>query len=92
MTILKIPTPLRPFAGGNAEIDVPSGTIGDALSGLTDQHPDLRQHIFNEGGELRPFVNLYLNEEDVRYLDGLHTPVGEDDLLRIIPSIAGGIA
>ncbi|NJN43885.1 MAG: MoaD/ThiS family protein, partial [Anaerolineae bacterium] len=57
---------------------------------LTTQHPNLRQHIFNETGELRPFVNLFLNEEDVRYLDGVETPVKESDLLRIIPSIAGG--
>jgi adenylyltransferase/sulfurtransferase len=90
MTTLKIPTPLRPYAGGQEEIDVPSGTIGDALTSLTEQHPDLKQHIFNEEGQLRPFVNLYLNQDDVRYLDGLATPVAEKDLLRIIPSIAGG--
>ncbi|HUF38511.1 MAG TPA: ubiquitin-like small modifier protein 1 [Anaerolineales bacterium] len=92
MPTLKIPTPLRPYAGGQASIDVAGGRVADALADLTARHPDLRQHLFNDAGELRPFVNLFVNDEDVRYLDGVDTPVSDDDLLRIIPSIAGGSA
>ncbi|HLF90837.1 MAG TPA: ubiquitin-like small modifier protein 1 [Anaerolineales bacterium] len=90
MPTLKIPTPLRPYAGGQSTITVKGVKVGEALTDLTTQHPNLRQHIFNEAGELRPFVNLFLNDEDVRYLDGVETPVKDDDQLRIIPSIAGG--
>ena len=90
MPTLKIPTPLRPYAGGQATITVQGAKVGEALTDLTTQHPNLRQHLFNDAGELRPFVNLFLNDEDVRYLDGVETPVKDDDQLRIIPSIAGG--
>lgn len=90
MPTLKIPTPLRPYAGGQSEVEVSSGKISDVLTDLTTQHPNIKQHIFNETGELRPFVNLFLNEEDIRYLDGVETPVSDTDRLRIIPSIAGG--
>jgi len=90
MPTLKIPTPLRPYVGGQASISVSGGRVADALADLTAQHPNLRQHLFNDAGELRPFVNLFVNDEDMRYLDGVDTPVAETDLLRIIPSIAGG--
>jgi adenylyltransferase/sulfurtransferase len=90
MPQLKIPTPLRQYAGGNAAVDVHGAKIADALADLTAQHPNLKQHLFNEAGELRPFVNLFVNEDDIRYLNGVETPISESDLLRIIPSIAGG--
>lgn len=90
MLTLKIPTPLRPYAGGQAAVAVQGAKVADALADLTAKHPGLKQHIFNESGELRPFVNLFLNDEDVRYLDGVETPVKDGDQLRIIPSIAGG--
>ena len=90
MPTLKIPTPLRPYANGQAEIDVNGAKVDDALQDLVRQHPDLKPHLFNDTGDLRPFVNLFLGEEDVRYLDGLDTTLGDDDQLRIIPSIAGG--
>ena len=90
MPILKIPTPLRAYTGGRPAIDVEGSSVGEALSDLTARHPDLRPHLFNEAGELRPYVNLFLNDEDVRYLAGRETPVAKTDLLRIIPSIAGG--
>jgi molybdopterin converting factor small subunit len=90
MPTLKIPTPLRPYTGGQAAVNVSGKKVSDALADLTARHPGLRQHIFNDAGELRPFVNLFINDEDVRYLDGVDTPVAENDLLRIIPSIAGG--
>lgn len=90
MPTLKIPTPLRPYANGQAEIQVSGEKVADALADLTRQYPQLRQHLFNEAGELRPFVNLFLNDEDIRYLEGVDTPITDSDRLRIIPSIAGG--
>ncbi len=89
MTTIKIPTPLRAYTGGNSEIRVEGQTVGAALGDLVGQHPDLRQHIYN-GAELRNFVNVFVGEEDIRYRDGLETPLEPGDNLRIIPSIAGG--
>jgi adenylyltransferase/sulfurtransferase len=90
MPMLRIPTPLRPYAAGRSEIALTSATVSGALQELTDQHPDLKKHLFNEQGELRPFVNLFLNDEDVRHLQGMQTPLKDSDRLVIIPSIAGG--
>ncbi len=89
MPTIRIPTPLRPYAGNNATVKVSGTDVNSALTDLTQQFPDLRQHLF-ENDELRSFVNIYLNQEDVRYLDGSETPVAENDTLMIIPSIAGG--
>lgn len=89
MASIKIPTPLRAYAGGQAQVNVTGATVGAALNDLTDQYPELRPHLFN-GAELRNFVNVFLGEEDVRFLDGLDTEVDESASLRIIPSIAGG--
>jgi sulfur-carrier protein len=90
MTTIKIPTPLRSYTGGSAEIKVNGETVGAALGDLVTQHPDLRPHLYN-GQELRNFVNVFIGEEDIRYRDGLETPLEPSDNLRIIPSIAGGI-
>lgn len=89
MTTIRIPTPLRPYTGNQSSVAVSGATVGAALNDLTSQHPALRQHLF-DGEALRSFVNIYLNQEDVRYLDGAETAVGESDTLLIIPSIAGG--
>lgn len=89
MATIRIPTPLRPYAGGNGTVLVSGATVGAALDSLTQQHPDLRAHLF-EGDDLRSFVNIYLNKEDVRYLQGAETAVSATDTLQIIPSIAGG--
>jgi molybdopterin converting factor small subunit len=90
MTIY-IPTPLRPYVGGEDSVEVDAPTITEALDRLTDTHPDLRKHLFTGDGKLRAFVNLYLNDEDVRYLpEKEQTTVSTDDTLTIIPSIAGG--
>lgn len=89
MTTIRIPTPLRPYAQGQSKVAVSGATVGAALDSLTDQHPDLRQHLY-EGDNLRSFVNIYLNKEDVRQLDGADTVISEADTLMIIPSIAGG--
>lgn len=90
MTKIHIPTPLRQYVGKQSTVDVQAGTIGDALSGLTAQHPDLRRHLYNDDGKLRAFVNVYLNDEDVRYLQKEATPVNDGDTISIVPSIAGG--
>jgi molybdopterin converting factor small subunit len=89
MTVIRIPTPLRPYAAGNSTVTVQGQTVGQALDDLTQQHPQLRAQLF-EGDELRNFVNVYLNKEDVRHMDGPATAVADDDTLMIIPSIAGG--
>ena len=89
MPTIRIPTPLRPYSNGNSDITVSGSTVGVALDDLTQQYPHLRQHLF-DGDTLRSFVNIFLNQEDVRYLDGAETAVAESDTLMIIPSIAGG--
>ena len=91
--IVFIPTPLRPYAAGNDSVEVEAATITAVLQSLTETHPDLRKHLFTSEGKLRAFVNLYLNDEDVRYLPQKEeTPVTAADTLSIIPSIAGGLA
>jgi len=90
MTIF-IPTPLRLYAGGQDAVEVNAATVAEALEALTQAHPDLRKHLFTSEGKLRAFVNLYLNDEDVRYLPEKEAaPVSAADTLSIIPSIAGG--
>jgi adenylyltransferase/sulfurtransferase len=85
-----IPTPLRQYAGKSAAVDVNGGTVEDALANLVSQHRELRRHLFTDDGKLRSFVNVYVNDEDIRYLQKERTPVKEDDTLSIVPSIAGG--
>jgi molybdopterin converting factor small subunit len=91
MPTIRIPTPLRPYVGGNTEVAVSGETVGAALSDLTARHPDLRKHLYTDGGELRAFVNVFLGQDDVRHLQGENTPVKEADQLRIVPSVAGGV-
>ena len=90
MATLRIPTPLRSYSNGQAEIHVQGGTVGEAMDDLITHYPALRPHLFSGEGELRPFVNLFLNEDDVRHLQGVETPLKESDRLMIVPSIAGG--
>jgi molybdopterin/thiamine biosynthesis adenylyltransferase/rhodanese-related sulfurtransferase/molybdopterin converting factor small subunit len=85
-----IPTALRQYAGENTEIEVEATTAGEALNGLTRAHAGLRQHLYNDQNRLRSFVNVYLNDEDIRHAAGLETPVKDGDTLMIVPSIAGG--
>lgn len=89
MPTFRIPTPLRPYSGNQSQVAVSGQTVGAALDDLTARYPDLRQHLF-DGPQLRSFVNIYLNQEDIRYGDGVETAVAENDTLMIIPSIAGG--
>jgi molybdopterin converting factor small subunit len=90
MPKIHIPTPLRQYAGKQPAIDVKGSTVAEALSGLVSQHPDLRRHLYTEDGKLRAFVNVYLNDEDVRYLQKEATAVSDGDDISIVPSIAGG--
>jgi adenylyltransferase/sulfurtransferase len=86
-----IPTPLRPFTGCKPSIEIEAPTVGEALSLLTEYNPELRNHLFTPEGKVRAFVNLYLNDEDIRYLpEKDSTAVTAADTLSIIPSIAGG--
>jgi adenylyltransferase/sulfurtransferase len=85
-----LPTPLRPYAGGAASVEVAGRTVADALESLVSEHDGLRKHLYDEAGRLRSFVNVYKNDEDIRYLENGATPVSPGDALSIIPSIAGG--
>lgn len=88
---IHIPTPLRQYTGKQATVHVSARTIAEALAGLTSQFPELRKHLYTEEGKLRAFVNIYRNDEDIRYIDGKeNAPVNDSDSLSIIPSIAGG--
>ena len=88
---IHIPTPLRAYTGGQQTVNVPGATAGAALQQLTVAYPELQQHLYTPEGKLRSFVNIYLNDDDIRYLPQKDaTPVSEDDELTIIPSIAGG--
>lgn len=90
MTTIHIPTPLRTYADGQREATVDGATVREAMSDLITRFPALQAHLFNGNSELRPFVNLFLNDENIRDLQGLDTPIDADDRLMLIPSIAGG--
>ena len=90
MPKVHIPTPLRQYAGKQSAVDVKATSIADALSDLVAQHPELRRHLYTDEGKLRAFVNVYLNDEDIRYLQKEDTLVSESDTISIVPSIAGG--
>ena len=88
-TIL-IPTPLRPYTDKQESVEVAGKTVGEALSNLTTKYGDLRKHLYTDEGRLRSFVNVYLNDEDIRYLQKEQTPLAPGDTLSIVPSVAGG--
>ncbi len=90
MSVVKIPTVLRPQVGGNKEVELAGATVGAVVDALTARYPSLRGQLLTEGGELNRFVNVYVNGQDVRYLDGLATPVAERDEVRLLPAMAGG--
>ena len=90
MATLRIPTPLRPYAAGQGEVTVRGSTVGEALSELAERYSSLKPHLFTSDGQLRSFVNMFLNDEDIRKLNGLDTPMKENDRLMLLPSIAGG--
>jgi len=90
MAKIMIPTPLRPYAGNQDAVTLAGGTVGELLERLTQDHAELRRHLYTNEGKLRSFVNVYVNDEDIRYLGKESTPVGEKDVISIVPSIAGG--
>jgi len=90
MPTLRIPTPLRTYTNGQSEIDVCGQTVAEAMSYLVKEYPALQPHLYNDEGGLRPFVNIFLGEENIKDLQGSETPLREDDRLLLIPSIAGG--
>ena len=89
-TRILIPTPLRPYTDKKDAVDADGATVGELLADLTRKHGGLKAHLFNEQGKLRSFVNIYINDEDIRYLQSLETPVKEGDVLSILPALAGG--
>jgi adenylyltransferase/sulfurtransferase len=90
MPKIHIPTPLRQYTGKQSAIDVRGASVADALADLVAQHPDLRRHLYTDEGKLRAFVNVYVNDEDIRYLQKEATAIQESDSISIVPSIAGG--
>jgi molybdopterin converting factor small subunit len=90
MVKVLIPTPLRQYVGGKDSVELAGTSIGEVLGNLTMQFPDLRRNLYNDEGKLRSFVNIYLNDDDVRYLGKDKTSVSDGDTVTIVPSIAGG--
>ena len=89
-TKILIPTPLRTYTAMQDTIEVEGGTVGELLSNMTSTYTELRKHLFTEDGKLRNFVNIYVNDDDIRYLDKEETPGSSDDTVSIVPSVAGG--
>ena len=90
MAKILIPTPLRQFVDKKDSVDVTGATVGEALNALIAAHPDLKKNLYNDEGKLRSFVNIYLNDEDIRYMKKESTPLADSDTISIVPSIAGG--
>ena len=90
MPTVRIPTPLRQAARGNAEVKVAGDTVDDVIADLERQFPGLKERLVDDGGELRRFINIYVNEEDIRFLEGRKTALKDTDIVSIVPAIAGG--
>lgn len=89
---VRIPTPLRKFTQDQADVAIEGSTIGDVINNLEAQYGGIKERIVDESGAIRRFVNVYVNEEDIRFLDGPNTPVKNGDQVTIVPAIAGGCA
>jgi molybdopterin synthase sulfur carrier subunit len=87
---VRVPTPLRRLTDGQGEVEVEASNVREAIEKLDQQYPGFKERIIDEKGEIRKFVNLYLNDEDVRFLKGAETPLKDGDVLSIVPAIAGG--
>lgn len=90
MATVKIPPVLRASVGGEREVSAEGSNVGDVLRSLAEQYPETQRQLFDEGGELNRYVNVYLGDEDVRVMDGLETAVDEGDTIMILPAMAGG--
>jgi sulfur-carrier protein len=91
MIKVRIPTPLRPMTGGKSEVEIPGNTVSEIIDNLGSAHPGIKERLFDEQGEVRRFINIYVNEEDIRFLTGKETPLKDGDEVSIIPAIAGGL-
>src|SRR6266542_847269 len=91
MAKILIPTPLRPYTDKQDAVDAAGATVAELLADLTRKHSGLKAHLYNDQGKLRSFVNIYVNDEDIRYLQKEQTPVAVGDTVSIIPSVAGGV-
>ena len=87
---VRIPTPLRAMTKGSADVQVTADTVGDLIEDLERQFPGMRERLVEESGEIRRFINIYVNEEDIRFLQGAKTALKQDDEVSIVPAIAGG--
>jgi molybdopterin synthase sulfur carrier subunit len=87
---VRIPTTMRPIAGGASSVQVEGGTLADVLDSLDKVHPGFHERLFDEAGQLRKFVNVFVADDDVRYLDGVDTKVPDGETVSIIPAVAGG--
>jgi len=90
MIKVRIPTPLRPMTGGKSEVEIAGNTVSEIIDNLGSAHPGIKERVYDEQGEVRRFINIYVNEEDIRFLTGKDTPLKEGDEVSIIPAIAGG--
>ena len=90
MPTIRIPTQLRPLTGGAGEVTVDGSTVGEALKALDAAHPGFGERLFDDAGKIRRFVNVFVADEDIRFLDGASTPVEEGTTISIIPAVAGG--
>ncbi len=87
---VRVPTQLRPLTGGAGEVQVSGTTVGEVLKAVDAAHPGIGERLFDDAGQLRRFVNVFVADEDVRFLDGLETPVADGQTLSIVPAVAGG--
>ncbi|MGV7228059.1 MAG: ubiquitin-like small modifier protein 1 [Nitrospirales bacterium] len=90
MIKVRIPTPLRPMTGGKNEVEIAGNTVAEIIDNLGTAHPGIKERLYDEEGEVRRFINIYVNEEDIRFLTGKDTPLKDGDQVSIIPAIAGG--
>jgi molybdopterin synthase sulfur carrier subunit len=90
MIKVRIPTPLRPMTGGKSEVELTGNTVSEIIDNLGSAHPGIKERVYDEQGEIRRFINIYVNEEDIRFLTGKDTPLKDGDEVSIIPAIAGG--
>ncbi|MFA9561888.1 MAG: ubiquitin-like small modifier protein 1 [Nitrospirota bacterium] len=90
MIKVRIPTPLRPMTGGKNEVEIAGNTVAEIIDNLGTAHPGIKERLYDEEGEVRRFINIYVNEEDIRFLTGKDTPLKDGDQVSIIPTIAGG--
>ena len=90
MIRVRVPTPLRPMTGGKSEVEMEGQTVAQLIENLGAAHPGLKERLYDEKGDVRRFINIYVNEEDIRFLTGTDTPLKDGDEVSIIPAIAGG--